>query len=259
MSRPWMPLYVGDYLTDTLDLSTEEHAVYMLLLMIAWKRGGTIPNDMKFIKRSLETCVSDMHGNRFNRLVPTILNRFFHLDDSGDFRNKRLEKELETAEKFSEKQKENANKRWSKNKENNKIENANALPACALQSQSQLHRDTSVSLQNPRKGTRLPADWQPRPEDCGAMARQELPKFRDYWIAKPGKDGLKTDWDATWRNWQRNARPARDGPRSKADGYSAAILEINGIGSGYESDHDTQDDWGSGSLDLASGDFRQIG
>lgn len=27
--------------------------------------------------------------------------------------------------------------------------------------------------------------------------------FRDYWISKPGKDGVKLDWTATWRNWVR--------------------------------------------------------
>jgi len=30
--------------------------------------------------------------------------------------------------------------------------------------------------------------------------------FRDYWIAKAGKDGVKLDWLATWRNWIRNER-----------------------------------------------------
>jgi hypothetical protein len=27
--------------------------------------------------------------------------------------------------------------------------------------------------------------------------------FADYWRAKPGKDGVKSDWLATWRNWIR--------------------------------------------------------
>lgn len=30
-------------------------------------------------------------------------------------------------------------------------------------------------------------------------------EFRDYWVAKAGKDGCKTDWQATWRNWVRRA------------------------------------------------------
>lgn len=27
--------------------------------------------------------------------------------------------------------------------------------------------------------------------------------FLDYWRARPGKDGMKLDWVATWRNWIR--------------------------------------------------------
>lgn len=35
--------------------------------------------------------------------------------------------------------------------------------------------------------------------------RLEASKFRDYWLAKAGKDGAKLDWSATWRNWVRNS------------------------------------------------------
>lgn len=31
-------------------------------------------------------------------------------------------------------------------------------------------------------------------------------EFKDYWRAKPGKDGRKLDWFATWRNWVRHQR-----------------------------------------------------
>jgi hypothetical protein len=35
--------------------------------------------------------------------------------------------------------------------------------------------------------------------------KAEHVKFVDYWIAKSGKDAVKLDWDATWRNWIRRA------------------------------------------------------
>jgi hypothetical protein len=73
-----------------------------------------------------------------------------------------------------------------------------------------------------RNGTRLPADWKPTPELIAA-ARAERPdidlrvetaKFRDHWHAKAGRDAAKLDWDATYRNWIRNARgPAGFGGR----------------------------------------------
>ncbi|GAA5100671.1 YdaU family protein [Bartonella acomydis] len=59
------------------------------------------------------------------------------------------------------------------------------------------------------KGQRLPKDWQ---ADIGAaileglneeQARWQEKKFRDYWQAKSGREALKVDWQATWRNWFR--------------------------------------------------------
>jgi len=66
-------------------------------------------------------------------------------------------------------------------------------------------------------GTRLAKDWQPHPDELrwATDARPdidlsvEVESFRDYWIAKPGKDGRKSDWPATWRNWIRRANPSR--------------------------------------------------
>jgi len=91
------------------------------------------------------------------------------------------------------------------------------------------------------RGTRfdlatLPDDWR----DWCASARPDLDPgetfadFADYWRAKPGKEGLKLDWLATWRRWVRNqhARPAAGSQRSggptmrRADGYVLTDAEI---------------------------------
>lgn len=37
-------------------------------------------------------------------------------------------------------------------------------------------------------------------------AKDQSSRFNDFWAGKPGKDGVKSDWFATWRNWCRNAR-----------------------------------------------------
>lgn len=65
------------------------------------------------------------------------------------------------------------------------------------------------------RGTRLPKDWSLPDEwkKWAAEARTDVDpdlegqKFADYWHAKTGKDATKADWQATWRNWIRNARP----------------------------------------------------
>lgn len=73
---------------------------------------------------------------------------------------------------------------------------------------------TNVAAPKSKKGSRIPEGWQPSRTDGNANAekgmsaerlRGELEKFRDYWTAKSGQSATKLDWDATWRNWLRNA------------------------------------------------------
>lgn len=68
-------------------------------------------------------------------------------------------------------------------------------------------------------GSRLPADWS-LPKDWRAWAVKERPDvdadheaetFADFWHGKPGKDGRKADWQATWRNWIRRSYSAKPG------------------------------------------------
>ena len=90
----------------------------------------------------------------------------------------------------------------------------------------------SAAPKSPR-GTSLRADWQ-LPDDWRAWAEAQRPDldvllvadaFRDFWIAKPGKDGRKSDWQATWRNWVRNQRSAAGPPaaRRQADGVGSFV------------------------------------
>ena len=71
------------------------------------------------------------------------------------------------------------------------------------------------------RGARLPAGWRPE-EITGDLAKRialwppgdknnpsaiqrELAKFRDWAASAPGDKGVKSDWQATWRNWLRRA------------------------------------------------------
>lgn len=83
----------------------------------------------------------------------------------------------------------------------------------------------------PKKGARLSSDWQPSEADVEYAVSKGVPRgkvpelaeeFRNYWCARPGKDAVKLDWPATWRNrvlqvcerrgWQPFAQPNSQAP-----------------------------------------------
>lgn len=88
------------------------------------------------------------------------------------------------------------------------------------------------------RGSRLPTDWQPGADgmayavehglDTAAVAED----FRDFWLAKAGKDGRKADWPRTWKRWCREEAKRR--PRARAspryDGRSdEAVMRAAGL------------------------------
>lgn len=66
----------------------------------------------------------------------------------------------------------------------------------------------------PQRASRLCTDWVAPDEflDFCKLERPDLDpiwmqnKFRDFWVGVPGRQGLKLDWFATWRNFVRGER-----------------------------------------------------
>lgn len=90
--------------------------------------------------------------------------------------------------------------------------------------------EEAPSAKSPR-GTALPKDWE-LPGDWRTWAEGARPdvdvltvadSFRDYWVAKPGKDGRKADWLATWRNWVRNQRSSGNSARPQNSAIGAFV------------------------------------
>lgn len=93
----------------------------------------------------------------------------------------------------------------------------------------------ALDVTRKRQGCVLPESWSPGEsgmawagELLGVLdAERELETFRDYWRAKPGREGRKLDWEATWRNWvrrvdERRAKPT-NGHRNGAHQSTAAV------------------------------------
>lgn len=48
---PFMPLWVADFVGDTMDLDAKEVGAYLLILMTMWGRDGYLPNDERKLQR----------------------------------------------------------------------------------------------------------------------------------------------------------------------------------------------------------------
>jgi hypothetical protein len=131
------------------------------------------------------------------------------------------------------------------------------------------------------RGKRIDPNWQPTPKDYAfasshKLTREEInreaDRFRNYWLAAAGRNAVKCDWEATWRNWltgehgivtKRSAGQAvgtQPGGQSRGGGMVAAglraIRETRGygepvpeerdMGTGYDIDGDALRIAGSG-------------
>jgi hypothetical protein len=90
----------------------------------------------------------------------------------------------------------------------------------------------------PKNGSRLPDDWA-LPKAWGNWAlenvagatvetvRSQADQFRDYWVGKAGAGARKADWEATWRNWMRNAKVTARGSPPQPNGKPRNIAEAS--------------------------------
>jgi hypothetical protein len=103
----------------------------------------------------------------------------------------------------------------------------------------------------PSRGTRLSPEWfLPKAWGDWALAsgasmemiRLESDVFKDHWLGKSGKDGIKVDWLATWRNWIRRAIERNGGTKngSTAHNPTERVQRIVGAAAAGTSDKD----WG---------------
>ena len=92
MNRPWMPLYVGDYLGDTGHLTTTQHGAYLLLMMHYWHKGELPDDDRQLCK------IAKLPLKTWNVYRAT-LQDFFH----DRWTHKRIDAELERMMRVSAK------------------------------------------------------------------------------------------------------------------------------------------------------------
>jgi uncharacterized protein YdaU (DUF1376 family) len=106
----WMPLYIGDYLADTMHLNTQQHGAYLLLLFHLWRRGSLPDDDTALAK------ISGLSTKEWNGTRP-VLEPYFKVN-AGLWQHNRVERErvriAERQEKCGARARTAAQRRWDK-------------------------------------------------------------------------------------------------------------------------------------------------
>lgn len=83
MKRPWIPIYIADYLKDTTHLGALESGAYLHLIMDYWQNAG-LPTEDRLLAR-----IAKMTDKEW-KVSKVILQAFFH----DGWKHKRIDKEL---------------------------------------------------------------------------------------------------------------------------------------------------------------------
>jgi uncharacterized protein YdaU (DUF1376 family) len=144
-----MPLYIGDYLADTLHLTRDQHGGYLLLIMAYWRNGGPLPDDDAMLKNILK-----ISGPYVWKNLRPVLAQFFQISN-GFWHHRRIDSELAQAidriDKRSAAGKAAAQARWGKpgDKSDGK-RNAHAMRTqCGANGPSQLPSHSSLQEESP--------------------------------------------------------------------------------------------------------------
>jgi uncharacterized protein YdaU (DUF1376 family) len=225
---------IPDWNLHTAHLSLVEDAIYRRLVDHYYDTESPIPAETQSVFRRLRMAPEAETAGR-------ILAEFFTLSADG-WRHKRCDAIISEYHN-----KANTNKENGKNGGRPRKDALTAIPA---ETQSVISGNPSETLtinqellttnQEPKpkelaapasktRGTRLPDDWV-LPTELAEWAIRERPgypilleaaKFRDFWLAKSGKDATKADWPATWRNWVRNTRMGTQDKPQRHSGFEA--------------------------------------
>jgi len=100
----WMPIYIGDYLADTMHLTGAEHGAYFLLILHYW-RSGPLPDDDRAL-----AAIARFERQEWETIGP-VVRRFFKASD-GLLHHKRIDFELAKSVRVQSTRRAAANARW---------------------------------------------------------------------------------------------------------------------------------------------------
>lgn len=203
MNRPWMPLYIGDYLTSTQHLMATESGAYLHLMMHYWRCGPLPDNDGDLCR------IAKVWPPHWTRIRAKIEPFFDLTKRPGLWSHVEVDAQISKMVELSNKRKASALQMHK-----NQHANAEQLHTYShLDSESKkvskIDSKKESKKQTAAKGERIPPGWRPSAESIAAakamgFSDSEIAlttaEFLDYWSTLQGPKALNSNWDYTWRN-----------------------------------------------------------
>lgn len=231
----YYPHHIADYRSDTAHLSNEEDLAYRRLLEMYYDTEKPIPLETEWVARRLRVG---------SESVSTVLRDFFSETDAG-WVHTRCERVISEYHGRAERARQNGKNGGrprnpvgsesvasgppgqtglKANQKQNQKQNQEPETKPFLETESDSisvlaladgKQDASAAR---RRRQQLPPDFYPNETGINAAGQKginvaiELEKFRNY---HQGKGSVMADWQAAWRTWVGNARPAMTQTRGK--------------------------------------------
>jgi uncharacterized protein YdaU (DUF1376 family) len=169
----WMPVYVADYLGDTMHLTTLQHGALFLCLMHYWRTGPLPDNDQALAQ------IARTDLRTWKREIAPMLRPLFAANGSGVLHQKRMDQELERWAEISGKRREagkaGAEATWKRN---------GGKPP-DKPGGKQMANATSLPVDNPANG--IP-NATPKNGKCHDFAITPLPVQRKNLLSREGEE-----------------------------------------------------------------------
>ena len=192
---------IADYRSATVHLSNEEDLAYRRLLDMYYDMETKIPLDTQWVARRIRVDAE---------VIRNVLTDMFEQHEDGWF-HARCQETIEHYHAMAEKNRANG-KLGGRRK--NPVGSDSQPIAKATNNYKPETNNQKPIVEKSQRGSRLANNWI-LPDEWEYWANKERPdlnakqvfdQFKDYWCAKAGKDAIKLDWQATWRNWVRNQK-----------------------------------------------------
>lgn len=192
---------IKTYAASTAHLTDGEDLAYRRLIDFYYDTELPIPTALPPLTRRLRLALPD---------VESVLKEFF-LETSDGWKHAYIDGDIAKYKVFITRQKANGSKGGRAPKPDANPPITHRLPTAKPTNNKQPITINKENIgEKATRGARLPATFLPNFDFAKTEGIQnpaaEFEKFKDYWNSQAGAKAVKTDWQATWRNWCRNSR-----------------------------------------------------